>query len=152
MRILIISVLAFIMSHALFGQIIKTTESTDLSNIYNHALMVYCDSSLAKNSHSIMVEYESLTTSHLPKKIGNIEIKLIEYKQLIRLTSSKKSIELIRIIPLRQENGKFFVNISSYRVNRKGKNLEYSLLMGMGAKIMYRFDCNSQGFVFDKIE
>jgi len=140
------------MSHSLFGQIINSTESTDLSNIYIHAMMVYCDSSLAKNINSLMVEYEYLTTSHLPQKIGNVEIKLIEYKQLISLTSNKKSIELLRVIPIRHEKGCFFVNILPYRVTKKGKKLEYSLLMGMGVKIKYRFDCNSHGFVFDKIE
>ena len=115
MRTLIITLLSTLMSHSLFGQIINSTESTDLSNIYNHALSVYCDSSLAKNLNSLMVEYESLTTSHIPPKIGNVEIKLIEYKQLISLTSNKKSIELLRVIPIRHEKGCFFVNILPYR-------------------------------------
>ncbi len=48
MRTVIISVLISIMSHSLYGQVINNTESADLRNIYNHALMIYCDSVLKK--------------------------------------------------------------------------------------------------------
>ena len=152
MRTLIILIFIFKISQSIFGQIATNTESSDSLNIYNNAMKIYCDSLIAKNCNFLMVEFETLTTSHLPVKIGNVEIELIEYNKLIKLISKRNSLKLIRVIPVRFEKGYFFVNILQYCVTRKGKKLEYSLQSGMGAKVKYLYDCDAGGFVFSEIE
>jgi hypothetical protein len=99
-----------------------------------------------------MVEYESLTTSHLPDKIGNIKIILLEYKQIVKLISRNNSIELLKVAPFRYSKDTFYINIAFYRASKRGKKIEYSLLLGMGATIKYHFDCDAKGFIFDRIE
>lgn len=152
MRTLIILILIFKISQSIFGQIATNTESSDSLNIYNNAMKIYCDSLFAKNCNFLMVEFETLTTSHLPEKIGNVEIELIEYNKLIRLISKKNSLKLIRVIPVRFEKGYFFVNILQYCVTRKRKSFEYNLLIDKGMTIKYRFNCDSNSFIFEKIE
>ncbi len=152
MRNLTILVILMLLHYFSFSQIESKRELVSFEDLYNNALETCCKSVQYKNNDLIYIDFDPYTTNHLSSSFCNIEIQVLKYNELCKLTSHNKTIILLKMFPIEHTQGTFIINIASYEVSKKGRRLEYSLQLGMGTKVKYRYDCGADGFLFDKIE
>ena len=129
-------------SFYLFGQSASNTESRDENDVYYQALEFYLD----KNNmiEEVFIEQNSITSLGMPLKIGGREIILLSNEGIIK-KAKKGEFILHRIIPLRFEDGKFYINIIPYRANCKRRNLD--LKNQGGEKIQFEYNCKIEKLV-----
>ena len=147
MRTLII-IFQLLFCGLLQAQIANNTEVKDSTNIYYQAFKVFCNKS-DKRTTSYLVEKNDLTTDCLPSKINNKTISQIDVVQLTKLLKNEKSIELVRIIPLRKKEKDFFVSIVVFNVSITKKQINFSNLGGLS--IVYVYNAEKDVFVFKEI-
>jgi len=134
-------------SFASFAQKVYQEELDKIEDLYNFALRIYCDSVAPLNADILLIESENLPAHQLPTMIDNIQIRLLSYNNLLRLTSHKKSVVLLKVFPIEKIKGVFSIGINTYKVSRNGKNVEYSLQLGMGIIVNFNYDCNRDAFI-----
>ncbi|TXB59440.1 hypothetical protein [Phaeodactylibacter luteus] len=136
----IIFYLVLLQSSILFGQTTSSSEIKDSSNIYNIALRVYLSDAVI--SDELFVEKNDITTSSMPEQLGGVTIQLMNIRQ-IRKKAKKGPFTLYRIIPLRFEEGIFFVNVIPFNVKCKRKNLQMANQGGVTVKFKYNCETNT---------
>ena len=125
------------------AQVAFSTESKGDSNLYFQALSLYLQKT--PRQPKILVEENTLTTECLPKELGGTSIELISFKNIKRHLKKRKSvIDLIRIVPLRFDSGKFYINIINYKVSKKRKKYDFVNIGGMQCEFVY--DCSTNCF------
>lgn len=153
-RIKILLHLTFILivtSIRVLGQNAESTETKDSTNIYYQAFSIYCNQlSFHDSTKQLLVEDNSITTASIPKKIGVYNIQLLEYDGILRELKGKSAISLIRIIPMRFENGFFFINIIPFGVSKVKNGLNYS--NGGGCSVEFTYNCATNKFKFVRIK
>ncbi len=125
------------------SQTADNTESRDNQDVYFQSLKKYLIEN--KTSEIVYVELNSFTTNGLPENINGISIKYIGGRDIKKKAKKEKEFTLHRVIPLRMEDGIFFVNVIPYRVQCKGKTLDLKNMGGQ--KINFTYDCVNMKFI-----
>jgi hypothetical protein len=131
-----------------FGQTADNTESKDSTNIYYQALSTYCAHLPPDNMTTLFLEENNITTESIPE--GNHTIKVLNFPAIQNKLKQKNSIVLIRIVPLRIKNGKFFINIIPFNVVSTPSGLNY--INSGGSTVEFLYDCSSGKFTVAEIE
>ena len=150
MRSVVLSVILSIMSTIMSAQIATNTEMDNSTNIYYQAISILCDN-LHDKTESLLVEQNNLTTNSLPSKIGKHDIRVIDIAELQSLLKRNKGkeIEIARIIPLRVEEGEFFVNIIFFDAKVKKRQIYFSNKGGYS--IVFDYNTDNKQFVYKEI-
>jgi hypothetical protein len=112
------------------------SEKVDSSNIYFVAFRTYLINSDLVGD--LFLEENDLTTSSIPSQLEGINVQVLNANQ-IKKKSKKDPLTLYRIIPLRFEEGIFFVNIIPFKVRYKRKNFE--MVNQGGISVKFKFNC-----------
>lgn len=145
MRLLIFLIGIVSISTSVNGQVAFNTENSDSSNVYFQSLEILCNAYAQNGYKEILVE-ESNTTKGLPNKCQGITIEYIDRVQIKKLTKKGNDLLLHRIIPLRLQDGIFFVNILEFNVSRIKK--KYNYVNQGGHKLNFVYDCAKRGLVY----
>jgi hypothetical protein len=103
-------------------------------DIYRNILINYCDN-LEKDSDHIYVESIVSVTDKLPELVNDINVAVIGEKDIFKLSKKNKSIELVRIIPIRMKAERLYVTLLIFDVECHKKKLKYSNKGGFSAEI-----------------
>lgn len=123
MRSLIVIIFLLIVTpYVVSGQTASNTESRDSTNIYYQAFNAYCAHLPTCN---LLLEEDNITTESIPHRIGIHNIEVLDFDGIQKKLKKSKSIVVIRIIPLRINDGKFFINIIPFDVKRTSSGLDY---------------------------
>lgn len=141
-------VLMFLSFCQLNAQTATNTKSSDSSNIYFQALSIHIEN-VQNVENTLWVEENFLFTDSLPKQIGTKKIEYVSGYEVRELLKTKDELTVIRIVPLRVENGHFFINVIPFKVRKEKRNLRY--VNSGGSKIIFTFNCQTNTFHFDKI-
>lgn len=131
------------------GQTGNNTESRDSSNIYYQAFKHYCSQLSSSSSDILLVEENNITTESLPKQLGGLQIEIIDVWKLQKKLKTTKSLVLIRIVPLRVNEGHFFINIIPFNVMRSKSGVNY--VNSGGSKVEFLYDCTNGIFKLEKV-
>lgn len=123
---------------SLLGQSASNSESRDTDDVYFIALMKYCQE--ITKLDNLFVELNSLTTEGMPSNIAGVNIVYLRSEQIRSKTKKRRELILHRVVPIRFENGIFYINIIRYRVRRKGKKMYY-VNLGEGRTIEFVYEC-----------
>ena len=146
-EIILVTLLSFLTVRP-FSQTIYNTESKDSTNIYFFSLTKYCaDLNKLEDKPAIVYveEYYSITND-LPNQILTFKIKYVDQIESKNYLKGKKSMTLVRIIPLRVKGNEFFVNVIPFEVSYKKNNFNY--VNGGGLKVRFEFDKSMNGLKF----
>ena len=130
----------FLLSNLGISQTAYNTESRDSTNIYRNSLAKLCDiTDHTQMDSAIFYVEKTLFTDNLPDKIQDFDIVYLnESEQIEMIKKNDGKMILIRIVPLRERNGTFFVNVIPFQAYYHKKHLE--LANGGGMKVEYKFD------------
>lgn len=127
-----------------FGQKADNTESKDTTNLYYQAFSNYCARLSSENIQMLLLEENNITTESIPKRMGSHNIEVLDVFGVQNKLKENKSIILIRIVPLRIKNGKFFVNIIPFNVVSTSSGINY--INSGGSTVEFLYDCSSKKF------
>lgn len=151
MRSIALHIILFSMSAGISAQIASNTELDDSTNIYHQAISIFCNN-LFDKSESLLVEQNNLTTSSLPHKVGDHEIRIIDITSLQSILKKKRGekIEIVRVIPLRVKQGEFFVNIIFFDANIKKRQIYFTNKGGYS--IVFNYNTTKKKFIYKEIK
>ncbi|MFD2888298.1 hypothetical protein [Chitinophaga cymbidii] len=144
MKYLLFLIASLLWTGIALGQTASNTESHDSSNIYYQAFMHYCSNSLPDNNGILLVEENNITTESLPKQLKNIRVEVVDVQKLQKKLKTTKSLTLIRVVPLRVKEGRFFVNIIPFDVSRTRSGFHY--VNSGGCTVEFLYDCTNDVF------
>ena len=138
------------MSNVISAQVATNTEQDDSTNIYHQAVSVFC-MNMHNKTESLLVEQNNLTTNSLPDKIADHDITIVDLTGLKKLLKKNKGgqVELARVVPLRVEDGEFFVSIIFFEVSTK-KGQFYFTNKG-GYSVVFNYNAEDRQFVYKEI-
>ncbi|QJB37298.1 hypothetical protein HF324_05305 [Chitinophaga oryzae] len=127
-----------------FGQKADNTEAKDSTNLYYQAFSNYCAQLSSENVQTLLLEENNITTESIPRRIGAHNIEVLDVFGVQNKLKEKKSIILIRIVPLRIKNGNFFINIIPFNVVSTSSGINY--INSGGSIVEFLYDCSSKKF------
>ncbi len=138
-------ILIFILATCSLGSV-----SAQEANLYDQALKQACsslESFFAKDE--LYIEEGLLTTKNLKQSSCTKQLYIIgpsEIRKKAKKRSKNKPFRFVRIVPLRLEDGKFYVTVIVFEAKAKGSNLRLTNLYG--ENLYLRYDCYNQSFDF----
>ncbi len=149
MKAIMLLIVSFLGLNRIYGQAINTTGSRDSSNIYFHAFRYYSSDPSSIKAGVLLVEENNLTTESLPERLGKLKIEVINFSQIQEKVKNGKSLMLLRIVPMEIKEGRFFVNLIWFKVNRGRSGISY--MNQGGSTVYFLYDCATGKFNLDEV-
>ena len=123
------------------GQLKYNTQSGDSTSIYFKSLCAYTDYLVENNLNpdNLYFEENILLTNKLPANLKAISLTYLDNYQLGKKLKKNNVIKINRIVPLRYNDGSFYVSIIQFRVKKNKQGLQF--INTGGYKILFRYDC-----------
>jgi hypothetical protein len=95
---------------------------------------------------------DSFLPQNLPTSIGKYKIEFIDYDELRKRLKKEtnKTLIVAEFRPLLNQGNKFVISIAEYHAKYERSKL--SLGLSDGIRIIFRFDCGEEKFVFETFE
>ncbi|SEW53945.1 hypothetical protein [Chitinophaga arvensicola] len=126
------------------GQNAWNTREKDSTNIYYQALKAYFGQYPTAQKQTVLIEENTTTTKSIPPQMGVFRIELLGWTDIEDRLKKKDTINLIRIVPLNVEDGKFSIAIIPFDVVKTSKGLHY--INSGGSNIEFLYDCVEKRF------
>ena len=130
-----------------FSQVPTNNVNLDSTNIYYQSLKYFCESRIDTTYH-IYIEYDNLTTNSIPERFGLHKITVLNLSEIKKKLKKEDELIVTKIVPLRVENGEFYVTIIDFKVTYSKRNFDFVNIGG--DKYVYSFDCSSNKFIFNE--
>lgn len=147
-NIFFLMALLLLYANAALGQTASNTELRDSSNIYYQAFKHYCSYLSSGSNNVLLVEENNITTESIPEQLGELKVEIVDIWELQRKLKKNKSLMLVRIVPLRVKEGRFFVNIIPFNVQRSKSGINY--VNSGGSKVEFLYDCTNSTFILEE--
>lgn len=135
----------FLLSLPIYGQGSFNTEQNDTTNVYYFVLNEVCKQYAKYGHDTLFIQKDDTNALVLPVSSNNVVIKYLDVEEIFRLTTKHKSIELLRVVPLKFEKNGFFIDVVSFKASRKRKSLFYG--NQGGTSFHFRYECD-KGLVY----
>lgn len=114
-------------------------------NVYKQALETYLNG--VEMEGDVFLDKSSITTDSLPQEVSGLTIKALGFDE-VRKKCRKKPFFIYKIIPIRVDEGEFYVTIIKFKAEKHKKNKRrINYIHHGGRNIYFYYDCEREMLV-----